>query len=46
MLLFKTCLFIKPGKINKLKVIPPAWNNEFELPQGPYLVSNTQDFVE
>ena len=46
MLLFKTCLFIKLGKVNKLKVIPLALNNEFELPEGPYLVSNTQDFVE
>ena len=43
MLLFKTYHFItsnqlhyikKHYKINKLKIIAPAWNDEFELPDG------------
>ena len=53
MLLFKTYLFItrrkkigKQYKNNKLKIIAPTWNNEFELPDSSYSVSDFQDYVE
>ena len=29
-----------------LKIIAPAWNNEFELPDRSYSVSNIQDYIE
>ena len=28
---------------NRLKISTPTWNNKFELPNGPYCVSNIQD---
>ena len=53
MLLFKIYLFItrrkkirKQYKKNKLKIIAPTWNNEFELPDSSYSVSDIQDYVE
>ena len=53
MLLFETYLFItrrkkirKQYKNNKLKIIAPTWNNEFELPDSSYSVSDIQDYVE
>ena len=53
MLLFKIYLFItrrkeirKQYKNNKLKIIAPTWNNEFELPDSSYSVSDIQDYVE
>ena len=36
----------KQYKNNKLKVIAPAWNDEFELPDGFYSVSDIQDYIE
>ena len=30
----------------KLKTIAPTWNDEFELPNGFYSVSDIQDYVE
>ena len=30
----------KQYKINKLKIIAPTWNDEFELPDGSYSVSD------
>ena len=33
-------------KSNKLKIIAPTWNREFELPGGFYPVSNIQDCVK
>ena len=27
-------------------IIPPTWNDEFELPGGSYSVSDTQDYIE
>ena len=50
-MLFKTCLFISPGKIqkfknNKLKIIAPSYNDEFELPDGSYSVSDIQGYIE
>ena len=31
---------------NKFKMSAPTWNDEFELPDGLYSVSNIQDFFE
>ena len=31
---------------NKLKIIAPTWNDESELPDGSYSVSNVQDYIE
>ena len=31
---------------NKFKVSAPTWNDEFELPDGLYSVSNIQDYFE
>ena len=33
----------KQYKNNKLKIIAPTWNDEFELPDGSYSVSDIQD---
>ena len=33
-------------KNNKLKIIASAWNDKFELPDGSYLVSDIQDYIE
>ena len=55
MLLFKTYLFItvklqknirKQYKNNKLKIIAPTWNDEFELLDGSYSLSDIQDYIE
>ena len=49
MLFFNTYLFITHGKIqekNKLKIIAPTWNDEFELPDGSYSVSDIQDYID
>ena len=31
---------------NKFKISAPTWNNEFQLPDGSYLVSDIQDYFE
>ena len=31
---------------NKFKIAAPTWNNKFELPDGPYSVSDIQDYFE
>ena len=31
---------------NKFKISAPTWNDEFELPDGSYLVSDIQDYFE
>ena len=36
----------KQYKNNKLKIIASTWNNEFELPNCSYSVSNIQDYIE
>ena len=36
----------KHYKNNKLKIIAPTWNDEFELPDGSYYVSDIQDYIE
>ena len=33
-------------KNNKLKISPPARNEEFELPDGSYSISNIDDYFE
>ena len=36
----------KQYKNNKLKLIAPIWNDEFELPDGSYSVSVIQDYIK
>ena len=36
----------KQYKTNKLKIIAPARNNDFELPDGSYSVSDIKDYIE
>ena len=36
----------KQYKNNKLKLITPTWNDEFELPGSSYSVSDIHDFIE
>ena len=33
-------------KNNKFKISAPTWNEEFELPNGSYSISDIQDFFE
>ena len=36
----------KPYQNNKCKISASTWNEEFELPDGSYSVSDTQDYFE
>ena len=36
----------KSYKNNKFKISAPTWNEEFELPDGSYSVSNIQDYFK
>ena len=36
----------KSYKNNKFKISAPTWNEEFELPDGSYSASDTQDYFE
>ena len=36
----------KQCKNNKLKIIAPMWNDEFDLPDGSYSVSDIQDYIK
>ena len=36
---------IQQYKNNKLKIIAPTWNNEFELSDGSYSMSDIQDYI-
>ena len=36
----------KQCKNNKLKIIAPTWNDEFELQDGSYYLSDIQDYIE
>ena len=36
----------KSYKNNKFKTSPPTWNEEFELPDGSYSVSDIQDYLK
>ena len=38
--------YTKQYKNNKLKIIAPTWNLEFELPDGSYSVSDIQGYIE
>ena len=31
---------------NKFKISAPTWNEEFKLPDGPYSISDIQDYFE
>ena len=31
---------------NKFKISAPTWNDRFELPDGSYLISDIQDYLE
>ena len=33
-------------KFNEFKISGPTWNKEFELPDGSYSLSNTQEYFE
>ena len=37
---------IKKSYNNKFKISAPTWNQEFELPDGSYSVSDIQDYFE
>ena len=37
---------IRKQYIKKLKTITPIWNDEFELPNGSYSLSDIQDYIE
>ena len=36
----------KSYKTNKFKISAPTWNEEFELPNGSYSVSDIQDYFK
>ena len=51
MLPYRTLAFTMHGKKikksyknNKFKISAPTWNEEFELPDGSYSISGTQDY--
>ena len=53
MLLDQTLVFITHGETeksfynnNRFKISAPTWNHKFELPDGSYSVSDTQDYFE
>ena len=52
LLLYRILVFIIHGETkstydnNKFKISAPTWNNEFELPDGSYSISNIQDYFE
>ena len=37
---------ISYNNINKFKTSDPTWNDEFQLPDGSYLISDIQDYFE
>ena len=39
-------IFKKLYKNNKFKISAPTWNEEFELPDGSYSLSDIQDYFE
>ena len=36
----------KSYKNNKFKILAPTWNEDFQLPDGSYSVSDIQDYFE
>ena len=45
-MLYQTLAFIIHGKIYKFKTLAPTWNEEFELPDESYSVSDIQDYFK
>ena len=52
-LLYQILIFTTHGKnikssyVNrKFKISAPTWNDEFELPDGSYFISDIQDYYE
>ena len=52
-LLYQILVFIKHGKYkkksynnNKCKISAPTWNDEFQLPDELYSISDIQDYFE
>ena len=51
-LLYQILAFIIHEKIkksyqnNNFKISAPTWNEEFELPDGSYYISDIQDYLE
>ena len=43
--IYYTLKNIRQCKNNKVKIIAPTWNNEFELPHGSYSMSDIQDKI-
>ena len=39
-------IYKKLYKNNKFKIWVPTWTNKFELPEGPYSVSNIPDYFQ
>ena len=51
MLLYQILVFTIHGKTkssynNKFKISAPTWSDEFELPDGSYLILDIQDYFE
>ena len=45
--IYYTCKNLKSSyNNNKFKISAPTWNEEFELPDGSYSISNIQDYFE
>ena len=45
--IYYTCKNIKSSyNNNKFRISAPAWNDEFELPDGSYSISDIQDYFE
>ena len=45
--IYYTCINIKSSyNNNKFKISAPTWNDEFELPDGSYSISDIQDYFE
>ena len=36
----------KLNKINNFKILAPTWNEDFEITDGPYSISDIQDYSE
>ena len=49
LLLYPILVFIIHGRTynnNKFKIFAPTWNDELELPDGSYSISDIQDYFE
>ena len=43
---YYSCKNIKSGYNNKFKISAPTWKDEFDLLDGPYSISDIQDYSE